>query len=77
MRQNKRIGKWRRFPGAQYKPVHALFLYREGKRDAALAEFEQLAKSDPNDRSARSRLFAAYIALGKELRTRKISLPQP
>jgi tetratricopeptide (TPR) repeat protein len=52
-------------PGAEYKPEHALFLYREGKRDAALAEFEQLAKSDPNDRSARSRLFAAYVALGK------------
>jgi Tfp pilus assembly protein PilF len=52
-------------PGAEYKPVHALFLYREGKRDAALAEFEHLAKSDPNDRSARSRLFAAYVALGK------------
>jgi tetratricopeptide (TPR) repeat protein len=52
-------------PGAQYKPVHALFLYREGKRDAALAEFEQLAKSAPNDRAARSRLFAAYVAMGK------------
>lgn len=52
-------------PGAEYKPAHALFLYREGKRDAALVEFEQLAKSDPNDRVARSRLFAAYVALGK------------
>jgi tetratricopeptide (TPR) repeat protein len=52
-------------PGAEFRPVHALFLYREGKRDAALSEFEQLAKKDPNDRAARSRLFAAYIALGK------------
>jgi hypothetical protein len=24
-------------PGAEFKPVHALFLYRTGKRDAALA----------------------------------------
>jgi tetratricopeptide (TPR) repeat protein len=52
-------------PGAEFKPVHALFLYSEGKRDAALSEFEQLAKSDPNDRAARSRLFAAYMAMGK------------
>jgi tetratricopeptide (TPR) repeat protein len=52
-------------PGAEFKPVHALFLYKEGKRDAALAEFEQLAKSEPNDRSARGRLFAAYLAMGK------------
>jgi tetratricopeptide (TPR) repeat protein len=52
-------------PGAEFKPVHALFLYREGKRDAALGEFEQLSKKDPNDRAARSRLFAAYVALGK------------
>ncbi len=52
-------------PDAQYKPVHALFLYREGKRDAALVEFEQLAKSEPNDRGARNRLFAAYMAMGK------------
>jgi tetratricopeptide (TPR) repeat protein len=52
-------------PGAEFKPVHALFLYRTGKRDAALAEFEKLAKQNPNDRNARSRLFAAYAAMGK------------
>jgi Tfp pilus assembly protein PilF len=52
-------------PGAAFKPLHALFLYRWGKRDAALAEFEKLAMDDPNDRSARSRLFAAYEAMGK------------
>lgn len=52
-------------PGAQFKPLHALFLYKLGKRDAALAEFEKLAKENPNDRAARSRLFAAYMALGK------------
>ena len=52
-------------PGAEFKPLHALFLYNQGKRDAALAEFEKLAKEDPNDRGARSRLFAAYVAMGK------------
>ncbi len=52
-------------PGAQYKPDHALFLYNHGKREAALAELEKLSKDDPNDRAARSRLFTAYVALGK------------
>jgi tetratricopeptide (TPR) repeat protein len=52
-------------PGAEFKPLHALFLYKQGKRDAALAEFEKLFKDDPNDRTARSRLFAAYVAMGK------------
>ena len=52
-------------PNPEFKPLHALFLYRLGKRDAALAEFEKLAQEDPDDRAARSRLFAAYQALGK------------
>jgi tetratricopeptide (TPR) repeat protein len=54
------------FPDPKFKPLHALFLYKLGKRDAALGEFEKLAKDDPNDRGARSRLFAAYVAMGKE-----------
>ncbi len=53
-------------PDPQYKPQHALFLYKEKKREAALAEFEKLARADPNDRSARNRLFAAYAAIGKK-----------
>jgi putative PEP-CTERM system TPR-repeat lipoprotein len=52
-------------PGPTLKPVHALFLFRNGKRDAALAEFEKLAKQDPNDRAARTRLFTAYVQMGK------------
>jgi Tfp pilus assembly protein PilF len=50
---------------AGLKPVHALFLYNQGKRDAALAEFEKLVKEDPDDLAARSRLFSAYVAMGK------------
>ncbi len=52
-------------PSAEFKPMHALFLFNQGKRDAALAEFEKLAKEYPNDRAAQSRLFAAYVAMGK------------
>lgn len=50
---------------AEFKPLHALFLYKSGKREAALAELEKLAKETPDDRRARSRLFAAYEAMGK------------
>jgi tetratricopeptide (TPR) repeat protein len=56
----------------QYKPVHALFLFRSGKRDLALAEFQALAKADPSDRDARSRLIAAYQAANKSVEAEKL-----
>jgi tetratricopeptide (TPR) repeat protein len=49
-------------PQKEYRPQHALFLYRTGKPEAALAEFEKLAGSDPADRVARTRLVSAYFA---------------
>jgi putative PEP-CTERM system TPR-repeat lipoprotein len=52
-------------PGSGYKPQHAIFLYRTGNPEAALAEFESLAKSDPADRAARTRLISAYFAMRK------------
>jgi Tfp pilus assembly protein PilF len=48
-----------------YKPVHALFLYHQGRWQDAIAEFEQLARADPNDRAARSRLVAAFLAINQ------------
>jgi tetratricopeptide (TPR) repeat protein len=50
------------FPQTEYKPVHALFLFRTGKRDAAIAELEKLSQQDRKDRAARTRLVAAYLA---------------
>jgi len=52
-------------PGREYKPQHALFLYRTGRKDEALKEFEALAKADPEDREARTRVVSAYLASGK------------
>jgi tetratricopeptide (TPR) repeat protein len=49
----------------QYKPLHAIFLFQTGKTDAAIAEFAKLAKADPEDRDARTRLVVAYLATGK------------
>jgi len=52
-------------PEKQYKPAHAIFLFRAGKRDAAIAEFEKLAAADPSDRQAEARLVAAYMSVNR------------
>ena len=52
-------------PGKEYKGYHALFLFQTGKREAALAEFIKLASADPNDRTARTRLFEAFVLMGR------------
>ena len=51
-------------PDARFKPLHAIYLFQTDRKDAAVAEFEKLYK-DSKDRSARSRLVAAYVATGK------------
>jgi len=48
------------FPGKTFKPVYAMFLFTEGRRDEAIREFEKLTKEDSEDRVARTRLVAAY-----------------
>ena len=52
-------------PDANNKPVYAMFLFDTGKREQAIAEFERLAKEDPSDRKARTRLVEAYLEVGK------------
>jgi len=59
-------------PAPRYKPVHAQFLFQEGKRDAAIAEFAQLAKNSPEDRAARSRLVAAYWTSNRKADAEKV-----
>lgn len=56
----------------RYKPVHARFLFEEGRRDEALREFEALAKQNPGDRLTRSRLVAAYEVLNRSADAQKI-----
>src|SRR5262245_46935643 len=50
-------------PEKSFKPLHALFVYQLGRREEAVKEFEALAKSDPADRGARTRLVAAYFSV--------------
>lgn len=52
-------------PEAMFKPVYANFLFQQGRREEAVLEFERLAKQDPDDRMARTRLVAAYQAVGR------------
>jgi len=52
-------------PDKSYKPVYAIFLLETGQRDAAIAELERLAKEDPADRAARTRLVKMYLVSGR------------
>jgi tetratricopeptide (TPR) repeat protein len=52
-------------PAKSYKPVYAIFLLETGQRDAAIAELERLAKQDPGDRTARTRLVKMYLTVGR------------
>jgi tetratricopeptide (TPR) repeat protein len=49
-------------PVKEYAPYYGIYLFQTGKRGLALQEFERLAKQDPSDRTARTRLVAAYLA---------------
>jgi putative PEP-CTERM system TPR-repeat lipoprotein len=52
-------------PEKDYKPLHAAFLFKTNQRQAAIAEFEELARQAPDDRAARTRLVAAYFTAGR------------
>ncbi|HTT63546.1 MAG TPA: tetratricopeptide repeat protein [Bryobacteraceae bacterium] len=52
-------------PEKHYRPVYALFLLETGQGDAAVAELERLAKADPGDRAARTRLVKMYLIAGR------------
>jgi tetratricopeptide (TPR) repeat protein len=52
-------------PDKRYRPMHALFLFRSGKRDHAVAEFEKLYKADLADRTLRTDLVSVYLALNR------------
>ena len=55
-----------------YRPAYGNFLFQEGRRNEAVAEFEKLAKQNTDDRTARTRLVAAYQAANRVPEARKI-----
>ena len=50
-------------PSSPYQSAYASYLFRIGKQKESVAEFERLAKIDPKDVNARTRLVAAYVAV--------------
>jgi tetratricopeptide (TPR) repeat protein len=59
-------------PEKTYQPVYGMFLFENGRRDEAIAEFKRLAKQAPDDRAARTRLVTAYIEVGRTADARGI-----
>jgi tetratricopeptide (TPR) repeat protein len=45
--------------------LYGLFLFQEGRKDEAVREFERLAKENPDDRLARTRLVAMYRTVNR------------
>jgi tetratricopeptide (TPR) repeat protein len=56
----------------QYWPLHAIFLLQTGKSEAAIRELDQQYKTDVQDRTARTRLIAAYFKLGQTADAEKV-----
>ena len=54
-----------RLPEPTTKSALAIYFFQNGRKDEALKEFERLAKEDPDDRMARTRLVVAYDAVGR------------
>jgi len=60
------------FPDKLVNPDYGIFLFQEGKKEEAIREFERLARQDPNDRMARTRLVAAYQASNRLAEAEKL-----
>ena len=48
-------------PDKQYRPLHAIYLFEQGKQEEAIKEFEKQAAEDPKERDAFTRLISAYF----------------
>jgi tetratricopeptide (TPR) repeat protein len=55
-----------------YSLVFGDFLYRRGKREQAIAEYERLSAASPDNRQARTRLVTAYVATGRRTQAEAI-----
>jgi len=49
-------------PAPEFKPLHAIFLFEQGRRGDAVAELAQLQEKEPNNRALRSLLVSGYLA---------------
>ena len=49
----------------EYRSIHAIFQFEQGRKDDAIRELETTWKSHPDDRAVRSNLVVAYRAVGR------------
>jgi len=47
------------------RQIYGAFLFTEGRREEAIREFERLYRENPEDREARTRVVAAWLAAGR------------
>jgi tetratricopeptide (TPR) repeat protein len=53
------------YPDPQFKSMHAIYSFKEGDKQGAVAELEKLARDNPKEIGIRSRLLAAYWAVNR------------
>jgi Tfp pilus assembly protein PilF len=61
-----------KLPDPETKPDLAIYLFQNGRKEEAVKEFERLAKEDPDDRLARTRLVSVYQAVGRQADAEKV-----
>lgn len=54
-----------KFPDPTLKPMHAIYLFKEGDKAGAVAELEKIVHDNPKNHDLRSRLLAAYWATNR------------
>ncbi len=59
-------------PPSQFQSAYGTYLLSIGKPKEAVSEFERLAKLDPKNSSARTRLVAAYVATNRVAEAQKL-----
>jgi tetratricopeptide (TPR) repeat protein len=53
------------FSEPQYQPLHAIFLFKQGDKEGAVAELEKLCRQNPKSRELRAQLVASYWVVNR------------
>jgi tetratricopeptide (TPR) repeat protein len=67
-RKQEAEATFKKLADVPYTPIRTLygaFLFEEGRREEAIREFERVFDQDPEDRTARTRLIAAYSVVNR------------
>jgi tetratricopeptide (TPR) repeat protein len=61
-----------RLPDQSFKPLYAVFLFQQKKRDEAISELRRLVKENPDDREIRRLLVSAYTTTDRPEEAKRI-----